>query len=123
MREAALQFQIVLLSYPIFISRLFYFEKKMSFLLFSLYTTFLLSSIRRIPVAIVTRLLVGRPSVHVSIPATVRVFVFCEGSWLVLWPSDLYRRIYPWGVKLPVKHSSPSSSNLKYEWSCISTLT
>jgi hypothetical protein len=29
----------------------------------------------------------------------------------------------PEGAKLPVKHSSPSSSNLKYEWDRISTLT
>lgn len=41
---------------------------------------------------------------------------FCD---LPVW----YRRICPWGVKLPVKHSSPSSSKLKYEWSFISTLT
>ena len=93
------------------------------FPVFSQYTTPLLSSIRCIPVAIVTRLLVGKPRVHVSIPSQSQsvcllwsVLNASVATWLV--PENLSL-----GVKRPVKHSSPSSSNFNYEWSYISTLT
>ena len=73
-----LPFCFLIVSYSIVPSRLFYFEK-MSFPVSSLYTTFLLSSIRCIQVAMITKLLVAKPRVHILIP-TQSQSVFCESS-------------------------------------------